>query len=169
MTPGLVSRQDASRVSLVLSSAVRQAERHANIAVRRALAPTRSGRPKELLRHGSVEPWDVDADAQPPALVCHGSYAWWCGVTLASHCPRLLKILDCVGDELLSTRRLALSTRLTETRDVARFQMVPERLPRDVGQVRGPPGESPQAQPESCAGRVSLCERGMRPIHERGS
>ena len=62
---GLVSRQDASHVSLVPSSTVQQAERHANVAVRRALAPTHLGWPKELLRRGSAEPWDVDADSQP--------------------------------------------------------------------------------------------------------
>jgi hypothetical protein len=169
LTSGLVSREDTSRVSLVPTSAVRQAEGHAYIAVWRALAPTRSGRPKELVRRGSVEPWDVDADPQPPALVGQGNCAWWCGVAFASHCPCLLKILDCVSDELLSARRLAPSTQLRETRDSARLQMVPERLSRDVGQVRGPPGGSPQAWTESGAGRAPLCERGRRPTRERRS
>jgi hypothetical protein len=63
--PGLVSHQDAPHVTLVLGSTVQQAERHANIAVRGTLAPAHLGRLEELLRCGSAEPWDIDADSQP--------------------------------------------------------------------------------------------------------
>jgi hypothetical protein len=63
LMPGLMSRQDVPQVALVLGSAIRQAKRHANIAVRGALAPAHLGRPEELLRCDSGETWDVDADS----------------------------------------------------------------------------------------------------------
>ena len=73
--PGLLSRQNAPQVGLEGDSRVRQAERHANVAVRWALAASHARRPEELLRCGPVEPWDVDADAQPIILAWMGSCA----------------------------------------------------------------------------------------------
>ena len=66
--PGLLSRQNAPQMALVSSSRVRQAERHADVAVRRALTTSHVRRPEALLSCGSVEPWDVDAEVQPTIL-----------------------------------------------------------------------------------------------------
>ena len=74
--PGLLSRQDVVQVALEGSRHARQAEWHANIAVWWALAASHARRPEELLRCGPVEPWDVDADAQPSILAWMGSCAW---------------------------------------------------------------------------------------------
>ena len=67
---------------------VRQAERHANVAVRWTLATPHVRRPEALLRRGSVEPWHVDADAQ------HTILAWMWGyggkAAAAAHDSRLL-------------------------------------------------------------------------------
>ena len=46
---------------------------------------------------------------------------------------RLLKLLGCLGDELLSTSHTAPRALLVEARAEARLHVVPERLPRDVG------------------------------------
>ena len=73
--PGLLSFQNAPHKKLVSSNHVWQAGRHANIAVRWTLAAPHAGRPEELLRRGSVEPWDVDADVQPAILAWMGSRA----------------------------------------------------------------------------------------------
>ena len=72
--PGLLSRQGIPQVTLRGRSRVQQAEWHANIAVRWALAASHARRPEMLLRHDSVEPWVVDADAQPAILAWMGSY-----------------------------------------------------------------------------------------------
>ena len=63
VVPGLLSRQYTPQVALIGGHHARQAEGHANIAVRWALATSHARRPEELLRCGPVEPWDVDADA----------------------------------------------------------------------------------------------------------
>ena len=60
-------------------------------------------------------------------------------------------------------------TFLRETCLEARLQVVPERLPRDLGEVGGPPGESPRALPEEGAGCAFLCDRGWRPLNGHGS
>ena len=81
--PGLLSRQNAPQMALVSSSRVRQAERHANVAVWWTLATSHARRPEALLRRGSVEPWDVDANAQPTILT-------WMGATLGKRrSPRM--------------------------------------------------------------------------------
>ena len=70
----------------------------------RALAPAHLRRPEALLRCGLVEPWNVDADAQPAVLARMGSCAgWWAAV--AAYGPCFLKLLICLGDELLSVGR----------------------------------------------------------------
>ena len=63
MVPGLPSRQNALQVALEGDSHVRQAERHANIAMRGALTPTNVRWLEALLGCGPIEPWDVDTDA----------------------------------------------------------------------------------------------------------
>ena len=78
---------------------VRQAERHANIAVRWTLATSHARRPKALLRCDPVEPLVVDADAQPAILAWMGSYAGQAAV--AAHDSRFLQLLSGLGDELL--------------------------------------------------------------------
>ena len=70
--PGLLSRQDAPQVALEGGRHARQAKRHANVAMRWALAASHARRPEVLLRCGPVEPWDVDADAQPTILAWMG-------------------------------------------------------------------------------------------------
>ena len=131
--PGLLSRQDALQVMLLGGSSVRQPERHANVAVRRTLAVSQTRRPEALLRCGSVEPWDVNADAQPTILAWMGSHARQAAI--AAHGPCFLKLPSGLGDELL---RVGLSTPCAFLREAcceARLQVVPERLPRDVGEV----------------------------------
>ena len=75
MTPSLLSRQNPPQMVLASGCRVRQAEKHANVAVRRPLATSHARGPEALLRRGSVEPWEVDADAQPAILAWMGSYA----------------------------------------------------------------------------------------------
>ena len=72
--PGLLSRQNAPQVALMSSGRVRQAERHANVAMRWTLATSHTQTPEALLRRGSVEPWHVDADTQPTILAWMGIY-----------------------------------------------------------------------------------------------
>ena len=131
--PGLLTRHDAPQVALEGSSHARQAERHANVAVRWTFAAPNTRRPEALLRCGSVEPWYVDADAQLTTLAWVGSSARWAAV--AAYCSCFLKLLRCLGDELLSTGRSSPGVLLRETCREARLHVVPERLPRDVGQV----------------------------------
>ena len=73
--PGLLSCQNALQKTLVSDSRVRQTERNANVAMQRTLTASHARRPEALLRCGPVEPWDVDADAQPAILAWTGSYA----------------------------------------------------------------------------------------------
>ena len=131
--PGLLTRHDAPQVALEGSSHARQAERHANIAVRWTFAMPNTRRPEALLRCGLVEPWYVDVDAQLTTLTWVGSNARWAAVT--AYCSCCLKLLRYLGDELLSTERSLPSVLLRETYRKTRLQVVPERLPRDVGKV----------------------------------
>ena len=71
---GHLSFQNAPHQALVGSSRVRQAEGHANIAVQWTLAMPHARRPEALLRRGSVEPWYVNADAQPTILAWMWGY-----------------------------------------------------------------------------------------------
>ena len=70
----LLSLQNAPQQVLMSGDRVRQAERHANVAVRWTLAMPHARRPEALLRRGSVEPWYVDADAQPTILAWMWGY-----------------------------------------------------------------------------------------------
>ena len=72
--PDLLSLQNAPQQALMSGDRVRQAERHANVAVGWTLATSHARGPEALLRCGSVEPWYVDADAQPTILAWMGSY-----------------------------------------------------------------------------------------------
>ena len=74
--PGLLIHQNAPQVTLEGGSRVWQAERHAEVAVWRTLAASHARRLEALLRRGSVEPWYVDADAQPTILAWMGSHSW---------------------------------------------------------------------------------------------
>ena len=78
--PGLLTYQDAPQVALEGGCYARQAEWHANVAVRWTLTPSSARRPEALLRCGPVEPWDVDADSQPAILAWMGSCARWAAV-----------------------------------------------------------------------------------------
>ena len=133
MPPGhisfILSYQDASQVAQEGVRHARQAKWHANIAVRWTLAPTNARRPEALLRCSPVEPWNVDADAQPAVLARMGGYArWW--VAVAMYGPCLLKLLGRLDDELLSTEHSSPRSLLRETCGEACFHMVPERLPQ---------------------------------------
>ena len=86
--PDLLSLHNAPEQALMSGDRVRQAERHANVAVRWTLATPHARRPEALLRRGSVAPWNVDADAQPTILAWmwgHGGQA-----AAAAHDSRLL-------------------------------------------------------------------------------
>ena len=133
--PGLASRQGFPHVALVQGRLVRQAEWHANVAVRRALAPAHLRRPVQLLICDSVESWDVDADAQSVAQAWDDNCTWRCRAALAPHCPWYMQVFDGLVDELLSTWRFAPCALFAETCAEARLQMVPELLPHGVGQV----------------------------------
>ena len=131
--PGLLTYQDAPQIALEGGSHARQVEQHANVAVRRTLTPASTRRPEALLRCCPVEPWDVDADAQLTTLAWVGSSARWAAVAVCCSC--FLKLLRYPGDELLSTGRSLPSVLLKEMCRETCLQVVPERLPRDVGEV----------------------------------
>ena len=131
--PGLLTHHDAPHVVLEGNNHAWQAEWHANVAVRWTFAAPNTRRPEALLRCGSVEPWYVDADAQLTTLAWVGSNARWAAV--AAYCSCFLKLLRYLGDELLSAGRSLPSVLLKETCRETRLQVVPERLPRDVGKV----------------------------------
>src|SRR3954471_24671010 len=57
---------------------------------------------------------------------------------------------------------------LRETCFETRLHVVPKRLPRDLSQVGGPPGESPRALPEEGVGRAFLCDGRRFPLGRRG-
>ena len=130
---GFLSRQDAPQGALEGGCHTRLAERHANIAVRWALATSHARRPEELLRGGPVDPWNVDVDAQPAILAWMGSCARWAAV--AAHGSCILQLLSGLGDELMSAGRSSPGVLLRETCYEACLHVVPERLPRDVGKV----------------------------------
>src|SRR3954470_6522908 len=75
-TPGLLSFQDAPHEALVCGSRVRQAVRHANVAVGWTLVAPHSRGPEALQRGDSVELWYVDADAQPTILAWMADHSW---------------------------------------------------------------------------------------------
>ena len=133
VVPGLLTRHDTPRVALEGSNHTRQAERHTSVAVRRTFAAPNTQRPQALLRCSSVEPWYVDADAQLTTLAWVGSNARW--VAVAAYCSCFLKLLSGLDDELLSTGRTSPGALLRVTCCEAHLHVVPERLPRDVGNV----------------------------------
>ena len=73
--PDLLSLQNAPQQAPMSDDRVQQAKRHANVAVRWTLATPHARRLEALLRRGSVEPWEIDADVQPAILAWMGSYA----------------------------------------------------------------------------------------------
>ena len=159
--------QNASHQALVGCSRVRQAEGHANVAVWWTRATPHTRRPEALLRRDSIEPWVVDADAQPTILAWMGSYAGQAAV--AAHDSRFLQLLNDLGDELLRVGPSLPYAFLRETCREERLQVVPERLPHDLGKVRGPPGESPRAFSEEGTGHAFLCDGGWRTLDGRMS
>ena len=72
--PDLLSLQNAPQQALMSGDRVRQAERHANVAVRWTLTTPHARRPEALLRRGSVEPWYVNADTHPTILAWMWGY-----------------------------------------------------------------------------------------------
>ena len=166
-TPDLLSLQDGPHEALVRGSHVRQAIRHVNVAMGRTLAASHLRGPEALLRRGSIEPWYVDADAQPAILAWMGSCAR--SAAVAAHGSCILQLLSVPRDEPLRVWPSLPHTFLRETRLEARLQVVPERLPRDLGKVGGSPRKSPRALPKEGTGRAFLCDRGWRPLNRRGS
>ena len=73
-TPGLLYLRDAPHEALVRVNRVRQAVRHANVVVGRTSAAPHSRGLEALQRGGSIEPWYVDADAQPIILAWMGGH-----------------------------------------------------------------------------------------------
>ena len=132
LMPGLASRQGVSHAALEHHSRARQAERHANVAVRWTLASADTRRPHELPRRGPVEPGDVDADAELLTLARAVSRASW-QATIALQNPFLLNFLDCLADELLNAWCLTPAAFSWEACSEERLHMVPERLPHDPG------------------------------------
>ena len=103
------------------NSRARQAEGHANVAMRGTLASADMGQPEELPRHGPVEPSDVDVGKElHPAVAA---------IALQNHC--LMDLLDRLANELLNTWRLMPCAFSWQTCTEACLHMVPERLPRD--------------------------------------
>ena len=131
--PDLLSFQNASHQALMSSGRVRQAKRHANVAVRRTFAASHLRGPEALLRCGSVEPWYVDADTQPSILARMRSCTSRAAV--AAHGSCFLLFLSGLGDELLSGGHSLPSALLRVTCREAHLQVVPKRLPREVGKV----------------------------------
>ena len=119
------------------------------------------------MRSDSIEPWVVDADAQPAILTWMGSYTGQAAV--AAHDSLFLQLLGDLGDELLRVGPSFPYAFLREACHEARLQVGPKRLPHDLGKVGGSPRESPQALPEEGAGHAFLCDRGWRPLNGRGS
>ena len=76
MVPSLLRHQDAPQVVLIRGRHARQAKGHANVAVRWALVASHARRPEKLLRGYPIEPWNIDADAQPGILAWMGSCPW---------------------------------------------------------------------------------------------
>src|SRR3954467_1955133 len=74
--PGLLSLHDAPHEALVRGSCVRQAVRHANVAVGWTFAAPHSRGPEALQGGDWIEPWYVDVDAQPTILAWMGSHSW---------------------------------------------------------------------------------------------
>ena len=72
--PDLFSLQNAPQQALMCGDHARQAEGHANVAVRWPLTTPHARRPEALLRHGLVEPRDIDADVQPTILAWMWGY-----------------------------------------------------------------------------------------------
>ena len=73
---GLLSLHDTPHEALVRGSRVRQAVRHANIAVGWTFTAAHSQGLEALQRGDSIEPWYVDADTQPTILAWMGSHSW---------------------------------------------------------------------------------------------
>ena len=153
--PSLLSCQNAPHMALVGGSRVRQAEKHAKIAVRRTLASSHVRRPEGLLRCGPVEPWDVDADMQLTTLAWMESSSKWAADT--AYCSCFLKLLSGLGDEILRAGRSSPGVLLSETCREARLHVVPERLPR--GKVSPPRAHGPDEHKEGRAGRAAVAGR----------
>ena len=75
LMPGLASRLGVPHAALERFSHARQAEGHADIAVRWTLAPSDARWPDELPRRDPVEPGDVDANTKLLTLAGAVSYA----------------------------------------------------------------------------------------------
>ena len=86
-----------------------------------------------LLRCGSIEAWEINADMQPAILAWMGSYARKTAISAYGSC--FLKILCGLGDELLRVGLSMPHAFLRETCCEARLQVVPERLPHGLGKV----------------------------------
>ena len=165
MVSGLMRREGSLHEALVSSTRVHEAEGHADVAAGEAPTASDTRWLEELLRRIPVEVGEVDADAQPAVGDdCHAG--WHCAV-LTTQGLCLLKLPDCVGDELSCAWRLAPCFLLAGAYVEARLRVVPEHLPRHIGQVGSFPGGSPRACPKGGARRAFLCEREGCPSSER--
>ena len=131
--PGLLSLRNAPQHALMSSGRVQQAKRHANVAVSWTLAMSHARGLEALLRRGSVEAWEIDADMQPAILAWMGSYAGQ--AVIAAHDSWFQQLLSDLGDELLRVGPSLPHAFLRETCYEARLQVVPKLLPRDHGKV----------------------------------
>src|SRR4051812_9803946 len=94
------------------------------------------------------------------------------GATAGRRRPPLMTLDSCssngLADELLRVWPSLPYSFLRETCFETRLHVVPKRLPRDLSQVGGPPGESPRALPEEGAKRAFLCNGRRFPLGRHG-
>ena len=132
LAPGLAGHLSVSHAALEHLSRAHQAERHADVAMRRSLASIDMRRPHELPRRGPVEPRDVDADTELFTLARAASSASR-QATIALQNPSFLNLLDRLADVLLNTWCPTPAVFSWEACSKARLHMVREHLPRDFG------------------------------------
>ena len=132
LVPGFAGRLCVPHAALEHLNRARQAERHADVVVRRTLALADTRRPHELPRRGPVEPGDVDADTELLTLARAVSYAMR-QATIALQNPSFLNLFDCLADELLNAWCPTPAAFSWEACSEERLHMVPERPSRDTG------------------------------------
>ena len=132
LVSGLASQLSVPHAALECLSRARQAERHADVAVRQTLTSVNRRRPHELLRRGPVEPGDVDAEAKLLTLARAVSCATR-QATIALQNPSFLNLLDCLADELLNVWCHTPAAFSWEACSEERLHMVPERYSHVIG------------------------------------
>ena len=130
--PGFAGRLSVPHAALEHLGRARQAERHADVAVRRALASADTRQPHELPRRGPVETGDVDADMELLTLARAMSRAMRQSTTTLQN-PSFPNLLDCLADELLNAWCPPPAAFSWEACSEERLHVVPERHSRDIG------------------------------------